>query len=128
MMVALFEAQEQTASPATQVQHARSRRDQLDDALVIDAPPVENARWAGSVFRSAACRGKGRRRCRAVVKKGADEFAVAGDLIRQQKGIVTAIALDVAVVYGRIVGDEGVDDVAGLVGWKQPIAGETDHQ
>ena len=63
-----------------------------------------------------------------VAEKRAYQFAVTGQIGGQQKRVVSAVALDVAVGDGRVVGDERVDDVARLVGRKQPVAGVADDQ
>ena len=41
---------------------------------------------------------------------------------------MAAGAADVAIAGGSGVGDEGVDDVAGLIRGKQPVAGEAEHE
>ena len=84
--------------------------------------------WSG--FGGAILRPPGRRRRRAaqVAEERANQFAVPGEIIGQQESVVAAVALHVAVADRRVVGDQGVDDVAGLVGRKQPVAAEADDQ
>ena len=53
----LLETRQQAAPPATQIEHARACRDQLNDALIIDAPLMKNTRRTESVFRAATDRG-----------------------------------------------------------------------
>ena len=61
---------------------------------------------AGRIVRFVWC-GSGRvGHLGEIVQKGPDHFAVSGQIIRQQEGVVAAGALDVAVAYALSAGQE----------------------
>ena len=63
-----------------------------------------------------------------LAKKRPNQLAVGADLVRQQEGVVAAVALDVAVAYRPTGGDQGVDDLPRLERREEPVAAEAHQQ
>jgi len=63
-----------------------------------------------------------------IGQEGPDQFAVDADLVRQQEGVVAAVALDVAVAYRPAGGDQSVDDLPRLERREEPVAREAHQQ
>ena len=57
-----------------------------------------------------------------------NQLPVNPDLIRQQKRIMAAVALDVAVAHRLAGGDQGIDDLPRLERREEPVAGEAHQQ
>ena len=61
-------------------------------------------------------------------RNAADHLAVNRQVVRQQEGVVAAIAGHVAVTDRFVQGEERFDDLAGLLRGEEPVAAVADEQ
>ena len=154
-MAAVAQPRQQPARAATEIQHAGAGRNQVEDRFVIQPVMVEDA---GGWQRGEGRGERGRVSCddtlncsnpeslagREAVplpsppplslpslqirQKRPDHLPIHIQLVRQQKGVVSAVGLDVAVADRPPRGDQAVDNLLRLERRKQPVARKAQKQ
>src|ERR1035441_6529707 len=118
-MIGLPQRSQESAGAAAEIEHTGAGRDQLRDALIIEPVLVENN---GGAMRLVLHGGWRLGRGTELVEESPHHLAINSQVIGQQESIMAAGAPHVAITDRRVVGDQRINNVAGLVGWKQPVA------
>src|ERR1043166_171400 len=89
---------------------------------------MKDARWPmhmGIIFESRSCFVSARR---DSGQESSNNFSVSADIIPEEKGAMTACALDIAVADWGIIDNQSIDKVSGLIGREQPVCTEAQDQ